>query len=356
MLGIAFLAILLLLIASFTILAADIAIFKPEGQSANERVAILAVSILQKATIETVNSNQKPNTVAIWENEIPGYAGNNPDILASCLENTRKFVPILARSSYRAILASNQQMKPKLQPYLLKTGTQNPAMLIAPGGAYIVRSEDPEGVQVARWLNSIGISAFVLDYRLAPYAHPAQLADAQRAIRYLRYHADEFNIDPNRIGILGFSAGGHLAAMAGTLFEDGNPASPDPVDRVSSRPDLMVLAYAVTSTQPDDIQIMNAILLGAERNQTLADRLSPVKQVTAQTPPAFIWQCQDDPLIPAAKSEAFAEALMLNGVPYELHIFPKGGHGIGLATDKDGVGAWPALCEKWLRERGFRND
>jgi len=226
------------------------------------------------------------------------------------------------------------------------------AVIVCPGGGYGMRA-DHEGAPVAEWLRSLGIAAFVLDYRVAPYQHPIPLGDAQRAIRIVRAHAAEWGIDPQRIAILGFSAGGHLAATAGTQWDDGQSAAEDPVERVSCRPDAMILCYPVITflTHTHVGSVTNLLGLNAtdEQKRTLSAEL----QVTAKTPPAFLWHTADDEAVPAQNSIFMATALGDHGVAYELHIYQQGTHGLGLAHGHASAGAWTKDCANWLALQGF---
>lgn len=227
------------------------------------------------------------------------------------------------------------------------------AIVICPGGAYGVLAPH-EGRPVAEWLNSIGIAGFVLKYRLGPrYHHPCQLQDASRAVRMVRARATEWKIDPSKVGILGFSAGGHLASTVGTHFDAGDKNSNDPVARESSRPDLMVLIYPVISLTSFSHLGSRRNLLGDAPSQELLDLLSNEKQVTAETPPAFLVHSAADKGVPCENSLMFAEALRKAGVPVELHIFERGAHGFGLGGNDPVLSQWPKLCGEWLRARGF---
>ncbi|HEX7056718.1 MAG TPA: alpha/beta hydrolase [Bacilli bacterium] len=241
---------------------------------------------------------------------------------------------------------------PELTPYLIDTKKSLAGMIVCPGGGYWMRA-DHEGEPIARWLNRIGIHAFVLDYRVAPYRHPAPLMDAARAIRYVRANAENFHTDPYRIGILGFSAGGHLAATAGTGFDRGNPLADDPIERMSSRPDLMVLCYPVISFSEFGHTGSMKNLLGENPSREVRRKLSAELQVTADTPPAFLWHTADDSVVSAENSILMAQALSKHGIPFELHIFASGRHGLGLAEAEPETKRWPELCELWLRKRGF---
>jgi acetyl esterase/lipase len=229
------------------------------------------------------------------------------------------------------------------------------AVVVCPGGGYVALAMDHEGYQVAGWLNSLGIDAFILKYRLAPrYHHPAMMEDAQRALRYVRSHALDFGIAPNHIGIWGFSAGGHLASTAATHFDAGNPSATDPIERVSSRPDFAILAYPViTCSEWFKHQGSCKSLLGDNPDPKLAEYLSNEKQVTSQTPPTFLFHTNDDEVVPAENSVAFYSALLKAHVPAELHIYEHGSHGVGLAPKDPVLSSWPQRLADWLRVGGL---
>jgi acetyl esterase/lipase len=223
---------------------------------------------------------------------------------------------------------------------------------VFPGGGYRIRANH-EGELVAMWLNSIGISAFVLNYRVAPYKHPYPLEDAKRAIRYVRYNAEKWNIDPEKVGILGFSAGGHLASTVGTHFDLGNRLAEDPIERISSRPDAMVLCYPVITfgekSEPGTI----FHLIGEKYSEDLRRLLSNEIHVSKDTPPIFLWHTANDNVVPVDNSIMFANSLAKYCINYELHIFSDGPHGMGLAKDNPYVSKWTLLCESWLRSINF---
>ena len=229
------------------------------------------------------------------------------------------------------------------------------AVIIAPGGGYRGLEMNYEGRQVANWLNAVGISAFILKYRLGPrYHHPIELGDAQRAIRLVRAHAADYGLKPDRIGMLGFSAGGHLTSTAETHFDNGNPNAADPIDRVSSRPDFAVLCYTVVSmTAPYSHRGSAQALLGDSPDPKLLEDLSNETRVTPQTPPTFIFSTSEDTTVPSENSVAFYLALHKANVPAELHIFQKGRHGVGLALGDPALGEWPTLLLHWLRGLGL---
>jgi acetyl esterase/lipase len=229
------------------------------------------------------------------------------------------------------------------------------AVVVCPGGGYGNLAMDHEGRQIADYLNGLGISAFILKYRLGPrYRHPVPLQDAQRAIRIVRSRAQEFKIDPARIGIWGFSAGGHLASTAGTHFDDGAPSAQDPIERVGSRPDFMVLAYPVISLTTEYVHAgSRRNLLGEPFDRTLAELLSNEKQVTSRTPPTFLFHTDEDTSVPPENSVLFYLALRKAKVPAELHIYRKGRHGVGLAPTDPVLSTWSARLTDWLKVQGL---
>jgi acetyl esterase/lipase len=249
--------------------------------------------------------------------------------------------------------------KPTLTIYLPpQDKATGAAIVICPGGGYGALAMDHEGHQIAQWLNSFGVAGFIVKYRHrnsgAGYGHPAPIQDAQRAIRTVRSRAKEWAVDPNRIGILGFSAGGHLASTAATHFTESFGEARDAIDRVSCRPDFAVLVYPVISfTEPFTHVGSRTNLLGADADKALVEKMSNEKQVTSQTPPTFLIHTWEDKGVPVENSIYFYLALRKANVPAEMHIFLKGPHGFGLGQKLDGASAWPKLCEKWMQESGF---
>jgi len=244
---------------------------------------------------------------------------------------------------------------PVITVFLPRTMSQNtPAVVVCPGGGYVQLAMNHEGRQVASYLNSLGVAAFVLRYRLGPrYHHPIELGDAQRALRTLRSHAADWRLDPSRIGIMGFSAGGHLAMTAATHFDAGVTAAADAVDRVSSRPDFVILGYPVISmTETWTHQGSKTNLLGSTPDPALARSLSGEQAVSKDTPPTFIFHTNADTAVPAENSVYYYLALRKMGVTAELHIFEKGPHGVGLANDDAALSEWSKLLANWLRGRG----
>jgi acetyl esterase/lipase len=226
------------------------------------------------------------------------------------------------------------------------------AIVICPGGGYGGLAMDHEGHQVARWLNSLGVAGVILKYRVAPYRHPAPLRDAQRALRYTRANAKEWGIDPKRVGVLGFSAGGHLASTAGTQFDADKEKGTDTIDKESCRPDFLVLVYPViTFTGPFAHGGSRDNLLGRDANPQLIDSLCNHKRVTAQTPPTFLVHTTGDTGVPPENSILFYEALRRAKVPAEMHIYEKGRHGLGLGPRGSAFASWPQRCADWLAAR-----
>ncbi len=277
---------------------------------------------------------QPSHVVTLWPHGAPGAVGDQP------------------------------QDKPELWVYLPRprasgagttgAGTTGVGIVVCPGGGYGALALGHEGRDIATWLNQHGIAAFVLKYRLGPrYRHPAPLQDATRAMRLVRSRAEEYGVDPQRIGILGFSAGGHLASTVATHFDDGDPQAADPVERYSSRPDFAVLCYPVISLAAEFSHGgSRRNLLGENPDAALVESLSNERQVTSRTPPTFLFHTNADTGVPPENSVAFYLALRKAQVPAELHIFEPGRHGLGLAPQEPAVSAWPDLCLRWLRTRG----
>jgi Esterase/lipase len=268
--------------------------------------------------------------IPLWPHGAPGANGNNPGDI------------------------------PTITPFLPESGkATGAAFVVCPGGGYGHLAAH-EGEGYARWLNEHGIAAFVLKYRLgsAGYRHPAMLEDVKRAIRLVRHRAGEWKLDPARIGVMGSSAGGHLASTALTHFDKGDPAASDPVDRVSSRPDLGVLCYPVIAmTGPLTHEGSKRNLLGENPDAALAESLSSERQIRNDTPPCFIWSSEEDSVVDVGNSLAFALALREKHIPFDLHIYQKGRHGIGLGRTEgsDRLHPWTDDLLFWLRENKFLN-
>lgn len=232
------------------------------------------------------------------------------------------------------------------------------AVVVCPGGGYGALAVDHEGAQVARWFNSFGVTAFVLKYRLAPrYRHPAPMDDVQRALQYVRSNAGKYEIAPHRIGVMGFSAGGHLASTAATKHLAAQADNPDPVRRVSSRPDFAVLCYPViTMSEPWGHGGSKNNLLGKDAPPALAKLMSSDKQVSDQTPPTFLFHTAEDSGVPVENSLSFYAAMRKHKVPGEMHIYQFGPHGVGLAPGDPALSTWKERLHDWLRNSGFLAD
>lgn len=246
---------------------------------------------------------------------------------------------------------------PTLTPFLPAAGlATGAAIVVCPGGGYGGLAAH-EGRDYALFLNQHGVTAFVLKYRLgsAGYRHPIMLGDAARAIRFVRAHAAEFKIDPKKVGIMGSSAGGHLASTALTHFDDGKPEATDLVERQSSRPDLGILCYPVITMGEFTHAGSKQNLLGKEPAPELVRELSSELQVTPKTPPCFIWHTWEDGGVKVENSLAFAQALRQAGVPFDLHVYQKGGHGIGLKDKEPFAHAhpWSGALVFWLQGQGW---
>jgi acetyl esterase/lipase len=296
-------------------------------------------------------------------------------LLATALVNPR---PMLAQTADTmidpAFGLSTMQLWPSGAPELLGTDPKDlptltvfvpqkgqgtgSAVIIAPGGAYLGLASNLEGRQVADWFTSRGMTAFVLKYRLgAKYLYPIPLEDAQRAVRLVRSLAKDYGYLPDRIGFVGFSAGGHLAAATGTLYDAGKPEAVDPLDRLSSRPDFLVLGYPwLNAMQPSGDYITYCSVIKSISPETCkADeqKYTPRLHVTSQTPSTFIYSTTDDRTVPISASVDFYNALIGAGVPAELHIFRHGSHGSGMGAGSAALDLWPVLLEQWLRDQGL---
>lgn len=228
------------------------------------------------------------------------------------------------------------------------------AVVICPGGGYARLSTEREGVQYANWLSTLGVTSFVLKYRMAEFGHPAPLQDVLRAMRIVRSRAAEFKINPDRIGVLGSSAGGHLAASAGTLFAHPDGKTGAPLDAVNARPDFLILMYPViTMLDPTAHVGSRGNLIGHSPSPELVELMSVEKQVTSATPPTLLIHTQEDKTVPVDNSILFFQALTRAHVPAEMYLFEHGSHGMGM---RDGLGTasqWPKRAEEWLHARGL---
>jgi len=252
-----------------------------------------------------------------------------------------------------AIISIRNVQVPDISIYLpSKKNRTDKAIIICPGGGYEVLAYDWEGDDIAMFWNSRGITAIVLKYRLPSMLsqidpHKTPLMDAQRAMRLVRFHAEEWNISPNKIGIMGFSAGGHLASSLSTHFDYGNPSSNDPVERISCRPDFSLLIYPViTFTEESQHSGSRKALVG--ENKKLMKYYSSELQVKADTPPTILIHSSDDKSVPVENSILYYKTLLNNKIPAEMHIYPYGGHGFSLAIRKGYLSTWTDRCYDWL--------
>jgi acetyl esterase/lipase len=230
-------------------------------------------------------------------------------------------------------------------------------VLICPGGGYGFLAVDHEGEQIARWLNERGVAAWMLKYSIATPEQPGPLQDqplqeAQWAMRLIRSRAAQYNLDPQRLGAWGFSAGGHLASTLATHWDEGDAQNEEVVERLSCRPDFAILAYPVVTMKNATHSGSRRNLLGNDPSEDAVEYFSNELQVTAATPPTFLFHTGDDPAVPSANSVLFYIALQRHSVPAELHIYESGPHGVGMAGDDQVLNTWMQRLEDWLRRRG----
>ena len=293
-----------------------------------KKIIFILVAAIATIALGSLNPElvQAQDTLLVWPDGAPGAKGNT------------------------------KADKPTLTVYLPPEQKANgTGVLVVPGGGYAFVSMEHEGSKIAEWLNSQGIAAFVLDYRIGNrYHYPAPFDDATRAMRIVRKNAQKWSVQSNRLGIIGFSAGGHLASTIGTHWSKGDPNATDPYKKLSSRPDFMILAYPViTMTERYMHEGSRNHLLGKDPDHALAWSLSNETQVTPQTPPTFLAHASNDPVVPVENSIHFYEALRKAGVPVEMHLYEDGPHGFGLAKDNPYLATWTTLCENWMRQHGW---
>jgi acetyl esterase/lipase len=241
--------------------------------------------------------------------------------------------------------------RPTIDVYLPASNPTHSAVLVIPGGSYSKVVADREGAAPAEWLVERGVAAFVLHYRVAPYRYPAPIADAERAMRLLRSRADEFGFSSDHLGAWGFSAGGHIASILATLFDNGVPASPDPVEHASDRPDFVILAYPVISMKAEFAHAdSRQHLLGLLSDPALVALLSAEDHVTPTSPSAFVFTTNDDDVVPSQNSMLFVAACQRAGVPVEFHMFEHGHHGVDLAKQLPALRLWTTLLESWMQQ------
>jgi acetyl esterase/lipase len=287
---------------------------------------LLAFLSLILVAISSQASEQRSFDIPLWEQGAPGAKGKEA-----------KDVPMA-------------------MVRLPKSESPTSALVICPGGGYGHLAMGHEGHEIAEWANRLGMAAIICDYRHngKGYQHPAPMQDAQRAIRLTRANAKEWNIDASRVGVIGFSAGGHLASTVLTKFDGGDTNSNDAIEKQSCRPDFGILCYPViVFGQPATHKGSEKNLLGASPDPKLLASFQNDAQVTKETPPTFLFHTMEDKGVPPENSIAFYSAMVRHGVPGELHIFEKGRHGIGLGKGVPVAAEWPNACARWLESRGF---
>jgi acetyl esterase/lipase len=301
-------------------------------------VAILFISVL------TINSNAQNSVLKVWPDGVPGSIKNE-----SYLEKSTEANGIVSR--YEKV--TDPSITIFLPPAEKATGT---AVLICPGGGYGALAFDHEGFAIAKWLNDNGIAGIILKYRLPSDLimkdkSIGPLQDAQEGIRIIRRHAAEWKINPRKVGVIGFSAGGHLASTLSTHFAE---KVYEVKDTTSARPDFSLLIYPVISFETSFTHMGSRNnLIGNNPSEAAIKRFSNELQITGKTPPAFIVHAADDKGVSVKNSLVYLEGLVKNNIPAELHVFQKGGHGFGLAINKGTESSWPDLCIKWMKARGL---
>ncbi len=301
--------------------------------------------ILLCVGLHLTNAFAQNKIVNLWNEYIPGSMSNEKYVE----ENL-----VLENGTVRVQKVTN----PTLSVYLpAKEKANGSAIVICPGGGYALLAYDHEGIQIAKWFNNLGITAFILKYRLPndkimENKSVGPLQDVQEAIRYVRRNSSQWDLNPSKIGVIGFSAGGHLAATASTLFANKVYNS----DSTSARPDFSILIYPVISMNSEITHSgSRQNLLGLNPTQDLVDQFSAEKQVSTSTPQTFLVHSQDDKTVPVQNSVNYFLALKKNKVPSELHIFEKGGHGYGTGKEKGTESEWTEMCKQWLLQKGFLN-
>jgi acetyl esterase/lipase/outer membrane protein assembly factor BamB len=296
-------------------------------------------TVLALAGAARSRAADQPKEILLWPADHPANQGNEP-----AYAGTIEWMDRITRS-------------PAITPFLPEEDRRGgAAVVICPGGGYAGLAMEKEGLEVARWMQDRGIAGVVLRYRCGggKNQQPVPLQDAQRAIRTVRASAKQWGVDPHRVGILGFSAGGHLASTAATMFDDGDANADDAVDRQSSRPDFAVLVYPVISmVGPAAHGGSRRNLLGDNASDELAAKWSSDQRVTDKTPPTFLVHASDDGGVPVKNSLLFYEALVAHKVPAELHVYEVGGHGFGMLRGDRPADKWPEQLEPWLKAHGL---
>lgn len=284
---------------------------------------LLCLTLIAASVLSAAEPPAPGTTLLLWPEGAPGALGDEP------------------------------KDKPQITAYLPQgVAKTDCAVVVCPGGGYGHLALDHEGKQIAEWFNSFGVAVFVLEYRHSGkgYGEPWPLRDVLRAIRTVRAHAGDWKINPAKIGVMGFSAGGHLAASAATLFTEGNAEAADTIEKASARPDFAILCYPVISFgRPYCHGGSMKNLLGKNPSQELIDSYAVDKRVTEKTPPTFIFQTDEDKGVPAENCIDFYLALRKHKVPAELHIYLNGRHGLGLAKGTIGTENWSEQCRIWMQ-------
>ena len=287
--------------------------------------AAVAVVVMLGAVGAGAQGKATRPTVLLWEHGAPGAVG------------------------------ATAEDKPQLELFPVAGGGTHVGVVVAPGGGYTHLAYEKEGSKIAEWLNAQGINAFVLTYRLTPrYKYPSPIQDGHRAMRWVRAHAAEYGVDEHKIGMWGFSAGGHLVGIVGTHFDMGDAKSADVVERASDRPDFVVSSYGGLTLKRDVVKpgtMRN--MLGEDASDALVDDMSPDLHVDARTPPFFIYGTTTDASVPAMSAITFYSAMKKAGRPVELHIFQEGPHGTALAEKYPALSVWPTLLLNWMRVNGW---
>jgi len=301
------------------------------------KTLLLAVSLLTAPLVAQLPAIKTPadqvphgQEIPLWDGAAPGSVGNTPE-----------------DKPHLEFFGASPDAK-------LKDGLRT-AVLVYPGGGYNHLAYDKEGSRIAEWLNLQGISAFVVTYRLSPrYFYPAPILDGERAVRWVRAHAAEYGIASDRIGVWGFSAGGHLVGVLGTRFDAGKPDAADPVDRVSDRPDFAISSYGGLTLEKGVAKngAMSG-LLGPNPSPEVLAQMSPSQNVSKDSPPYFLYATQTDQSVPVLSSVVFYQALTRAGVPAELHLFEQGPHGTALGGSYPALSIWPQMLTNWLRLHGW---
>lgn len=295
-----------------------------------------AVLLVVLATAASLATAAEPKVIEIWPEGVPGLRAD-------------------ATPEKREVGRVSNVHRPTLTVFPAPAATANgTAVVICPGGGYMRLSVENEGSLVAARFNAMGVAAFVLYYRMVEYGHPAPLRDVSRAIRLVRSRAGEFGVKPNRIGVLGASAGGHLAASASTLFDAPEGRTGAELDQVSARPDFAVLLYPViTMKDPYTHSGSRRALLGATPTPEAIEHMSVELRVTKETPPTFLVHTENDTTVPVENALMYYQALRTAKVPAELHIWPNGPHGFGMRADLGAPSTWSTRCEEWMRANGW---